>query len=286
MLPKPGRFVTLVGIRKEAPGAHFTASSHVLSLQRNRAAPQRSCRQRRCVYRGTRDHVGTRSPARIEPKSPHRRAAVKGLAACRLLNASACNMATILQRKRSSPIASTRAPLLSHARLQRAATGASSGRVNLSLPNMKKSRPGQKAFAQVAGIGRGDERLNPVLHFAYEKAAPRRVEFGHDVVEEQHRGFTDLLFHVADFGKLARQHRSTLLALGAEDARIDAVDLEEDIIPLGTDGLVPLDFGPPPPVQLLHKAGECGQVLQFFLYRSSSARKKGLYSSVRRSLPG
>src|SRR5690606_30034121 len=166
---------------------------------------------------------------------------------------------------------------LAHARLQRAANGASSGRVNLSLPNMKKSRPGQKAFAQVAGIGRGDERLNPVLHFAYEKAAPRRVEFGHDVVEEQHRGFTDLLFHVADFGQLARQHRSTLLALGAEDARIDAVDLEEDIIPLGTDeARSALDFGPPQPVQLLHKAqANVVKVLQSFLYRFVFGQQEG-----------
>ena len=85
-------------------------------------------------------------------------------------------------------------------------------------------------------IRRRDQRLDALApDELHELRSSYFIELTHYIIQQKHRIFPRLRTQEFQLRKLQSQHSRTLLALRAKGAKMDAVDLEQDIVPVWSD---------------------------------------------------
>src|SRR5205807_2186166 len=108
-------------------------------------------------------------------------------------------------------------------------------RMDSALLDAEDGGPLQDALRQVVEVGRGDQRLGTWLERGQQALATRRVEFGHHVIEQQHRLLAGHLGKVVQLRQLEAEHGAALLPLAGIEPRFVIVEPHLDIVALRSD---------------------------------------------------
>src|SRR5438270_3042872 len=108
-------------------------------------------------------------------------------------------------------------------------------RMDGALLDSKDGGALEDAARQVMEVGRRDQRLGPGLQGGQQALPPRRIELGHDVVEQEHRLLSSDLGKVVEFRQLQAQDGTALLSLAGIESRLVFIQPHLDIVALRSD---------------------------------------------------